>query len=178
MSTEAAAPAATFSGPPPPAQPVWTAPAWPAPPARKGLGWRPLTWVILAFNALMLAWMISGLVSAAHTSSNCSTEVYSDACRTGAAIGTGIAVTFILILWALGDVILGVIWLVTRRSGRTCPVCGSPLNVGAVSCGRCGFDFRQAVGQPGLQVAPVASAPAWPGWQQGPDGQWHPPAQR
>ncbi len=98
---------------------------------------RPLTVVIIIFNVLMLIWLVAGVGSAGQS---CQSETYVEACQTGAAIG-GAAIVF---LWALGDIILGVIWLVTRKPQRTCPVCGSNLAVGLTVCPTCGHDFRTA----------------------------------
>lgn len=53
------------------------------------------TWVILAVNALFPIWIIAGLSGSADTS---------------------------VALWAATDVILGVLWLITRRKTRGCPV--------------------------------------------------------
>ncbi len=115
-------------------------PATPLPPAdpqRQKM--RPLTLGILIFNALMLVWLVAGIRSA----NDCQAQQYVEACQAGVGVGAA----FILVIWALGDVILGVIWLVTRKTpapGRTCPVCGSPLAVGLTSCPTCGHDFRLA----------------------------------
>jgi len=107
-------------------------------------GWRKLTWAILAWNVLALVWLVAGL---ANTADNCAGEFGDalDACQAGAAVGTTIGVTFILLVWALGDVILGVVWLVTRRPQRSCPVCGTTVAVGLTTCPSCGHDFRAAV---------------------------------
>lgn len=75
--------------------------------------WRPLTWVILVVQVLFLIWLIAALNSGADV---CTESEYSDACVTGAAIGTMIGVAFILFLWALIDVILGVTWMVTNKN--------------------------------------------------------------
>jgi hypothetical protein len=71
-------------------------------------------WVILVINGLFLWWMISAVGGLAD---DCASKVGTDleACETGTAIGGGLAFIFILVLWALVDVILGVIFLVTRR---------------------------------------------------------------
>lgn len=69
-----------------------------------------IKWAFILFNLLMLVWLISGIGG--------SSEVYStatsDAERAGAAIGTGIGVMLILILWGVGDMILGLFVLLTR----------------------------------------------------------------
>lgn len=119
---------------------------------------RPLTVVVLIFNVLMAVWLISGLAGVAD---NCEGEVGSalEACEAGTAIGAGLGVAFIVFVWVAGDVILGVIWLVTRKSStdRACPVCGTAVPVGVVVCASCGYDYRTA------QQGPVPEKPAiWP----------------
>ena len=75
---------------------------------------RVFMWVILAINALFLWWIIAGVGG---TADNCAGEVGDalESCQTGTAIGTGIGIIFIIFLWAMVDVILGVIYIVTRR---------------------------------------------------------------
>jgi len=113
-------------------------------------GWRIATYVVLAFNLLMLVWVISGAASAAGQPQHChhlSAKLCNEASDTGTAVGVGI----LIFLWALGDVILGVIWLVTnRKKTRECPACGSDVKKGLFACRRCGFDFRAFV-TPNLQ---------------------------
>lgn len=75
--------------------------------------WRPLTWVILIVQVLFLVWVIAAANSGAHA---CTDSEYSDACVNSAAIGTMIGLAFILFLWALIDVILGVTWMVTNKN--------------------------------------------------------------
>lgn len=75
---------------------------------------RVFTWVILAINILFLIWIIAGIASSSGHATNCGTLDQStcDSARdAGAAIGVGVIVFF----WAAVDVILGVIWLVTRK---------------------------------------------------------------
>ena len=83
-------------------------------PAKKGL--RKFSWFILAVNVLFLVWIIGG-VSSASSSSNC-TGLDAQTCRDATAIGTGIGAILIIALWAFADVILGIIWLVTRPRQR------------------------------------------------------------
>lgn len=108
-------------------------------------GWRILTYVILAFNILMLIWVIAGISSANGTPEDCgSLDVQT--CNDAEAVGTGLAVVFLIFLWAAVDVILGIIWLVTNRSkGRPCPHCGHEVKNGVVQCRSCGYDFRMAM---------------------------------
>jgi hypothetical protein len=127
--------------------------------AKRGPGWRPMTWVVLVWNVLCVAWLVSGLAS---TADNCAGEVGSalEACEAGTAIGAGIGMAFIVFVWVAGDVILGVLWLVTRRSSkpeRACPVCGTAVPVGQVVCASCGYDYRTSA------QGPIPEKPAiWP----------------
>ncbi|MFR9676383.1 hypothetical protein [Streptomyces sp. TR02-1] len=62
-------------------------------------------------------------------------------CQAG-EVGTGIGVSLLILLWALGDIILGVIWLITKPAKRECPACGNSVRKGVMQCRSCGFDFR------------------------------------
>lgn len=123
--------------------------------------WRPLTWVILAVQVLFVIWLIVGLNSVASDTS-CSNDEYSDACRAGEAIGAGIGIGLIIFLWALIDVILGVVWMVTNKSKRTCPACGRNVKKGLLVCTGCGFDFAAAARVQGYGAG-------------SPQGPYHPP---
>jgi uncharacterized membrane protein YjfL (UPF0719 family) len=68
-------------------------------------------WTFVAFNILMLIWLIAGFGIAGESMDN----TINDAERAGAAIGSTIGLGMILVLWALGDVILGIFVLLTRR---------------------------------------------------------------
>ena len=114
--------------------------------------WRFMTWLILAFNLLMAAWLIFG-VGGAVNNADCGSQVdqaAQDACEGATAVGAGIGGIFIFVLWALGDVILGVLWLVTKSSKRDCPGCGHGVKEGVTACKKCGYDVRQQ-GQPQTQ---------------------------
>ena len=100
--------------------------------------WRFMTWLILAFSGFMLWWAIAGTMSAAKNA-NCNGD---EACQTGTAVGGAIGVGFIFVLWAIGFVILGIIWLMTRSRQRACPVCGNGVKNGHIMCRSCGHDFR------------------------------------
>jgi hypothetical protein len=117
--------------------------------------WRPFTWVIVAVNALFLIWIVVALITGSDTCSGKS-GVAKDICDTLATIGASLEVAVIVLAWAVVDVILGVLWLVTPSGGRPCAVCGSPVKEGVTVCPACGFDFRTAAGTPG--VSPPRSA--------------------
>lgn len=103
--------------------------------------WRKMTWTVVVFNVIMLLWVVFGVSSATHTGhcQNLSAQLCHDATDTGAAIGAGILIA----LWVAGDLILGVLWLVTR--GRSCPACGRGVRRGVVVCRGCGHDMRTAL---------------------------------
>lgn len=91
----------------------------PPPPKRRSRGrwrphWRLFTWVIIAFNLVMLLWLIFGIVEA--NKDICATKPpeVQDACRVGSDVGTVIGVGALVFLWMAGAVILGVLWLVTN----------------------------------------------------------------
>jgi hypothetical protein len=102
--------------------------------------WRKMTWVVLIFNVIMVIWIIAGLAATSHPT-HCQ-DLTNQLCNDANNTGRGIAVALLIVLWALGDVILGTIWLVTR--GRSCPVCGKGVRKGLTACKACGHDFRTA----------------------------------
>ncbi|WP_405364530.1 zinc ribbon domain-containing protein [Kitasatospora sp. NBC_00039] len=127
--------------------------------------WRIFTWVILAFNLIMLIWIITGVSSTAKNCKGLTGEALTN-CQAN-NVGTGIGATLILVVWALGDVILGVLWLITKPHKRYCPACGNGVRRGVLHCENCGYDFQQMLqqsqsgrGQPG--------PPAPPQWKQPP----------
>jgi hypothetical protein len=67
-----------------------------------------IKWAFITFNVLMAAWIVGGLHSVSKI------QAHSAAEQIGAGIGATIGVTIIVVLWALGDLILGILVLVTR----------------------------------------------------------------
>jgi hypothetical protein len=118
-------------------------------------GWRKGTYIVLAFNLLMLVWIIAGAAGASGDATDCG-SLSQDACNAAADVGTGIGVALLVVLWVFGDIILGVLWLVTnRKKGRDCPVCGHEVKKGVLVCSACGHDFRAAAAAP---TAPPSTA--------------------
>ena len=131
--------------------------------------WRKATWALIVWSALILFWVISGLVN-----SDCGNQAkYGDS--TACGIGTGVAIFLILGVGFFGFVFLSLIWLMSRPKNRLCPQCGQDVPKGQTVCGGCGFSF---VVQPGAGQSqlPVAAA-GWyedstkPGQQRYWDGQ-------
>jgi hypothetical protein len=73
-------------------------------------------YLFIAFNVLMLFLFLKGCAVSSEGISNASMESeYRDAAMAGAAIGAGLAMGTLLFLWLVGDVILGLFVLFTRR---------------------------------------------------------------
>lgn len=75
---------------------------------------RKFTWFILVVNALFLIWVISGAASAHGHATGCGTLSQAD-CDSAKDVGTSIGVFLIVAFWAFVDIILGIMWLVTRK---------------------------------------------------------------
>jgi hypothetical protein len=86
------------------------APVQYVPPVQRKRGLRAMSWVILAVQVLFLIWMITGLSSHGASCGSLS----SSACASATDVGKGIAAVLVLAIWVCVDVVLGVIWLVTR----------------------------------------------------------------
>lgn len=69
--------------------------------------WRKMTWVLIAWCALILVWAIAGGSSAANS---CKHQTYQNACQAGAGIGVAI----ILFIGFCGFVFFSLIWFMTR----------------------------------------------------------------
>jgi len=67
-------------------------------------------YLFIGFNILMLIWLIVGVGGAAETID----QAGSEAEQAGAAIGTGLGAMMIILLWVAGDVILGLLTILTR----------------------------------------------------------------
>ncbi len=69
-------------------------------------------WSFIVFNVLMLIWIVTGVGGNA-----AKMQGMSEAEQAGAAVGTGIGVMMLVVLWVFGDIILGLFTLFTRPKG-------------------------------------------------------------
>lgn len=76
---------------------------------KRGFFGKLFKWSFIAFNILMLVWLVSGVNAASEGMNG-----LNDAERAGAAIGTGLGVAMIFSVWVVGDIILGLFVLFTR----------------------------------------------------------------
>ena len=67
-----------------------------------------IKWAFIAFNLFMAIWIVGGLYTVSKIQTHTAVE------QIGTGIGAAIGITFVLILWGLGDLILGILVLVTR----------------------------------------------------------------
>lgn len=77
--------------------------------AKRGFFGKMFKWSFIGFNALMAIWAISGF-SAATSDIN----TLSGAEQAGAAIGTGLGLMMVFVVWLIGALILGMLVLFTR----------------------------------------------------------------
>jgi lysylphosphatidylglycerol synthetase-like protein (DUF2156 family) len=119
-----------------------------------------MTWVIVIWTAIFAIWIIGGVSSGtAHNHAYCVAHhdqfLSVKDCETASNAGTAIGATLIFFLWFVGFIILSIVWFMTRRKGRDCPVCGSEVKRGLTVCKKCGYDFA-------TQTRPTPPATASP----------------
>jgi hypothetical protein len=115
------------------------------------LRWRKMTWTLWVWTTIMFIWMIGGAATA-NNAKHCATDsavvsgiLTQHQCTEASNAGTGIGVGLVFFLWFLGFVVLGLVWFMTRRKGRVCPVCGDDVKRGFTACKACGHDFKAAL---------------------------------
>ena len=86
------------------------------------LKWRKMTWALVVWNGVMAAWLV--LNASSSGTANCSVDSDGAAvgrlarqnCLDSAAQGLGVPV--VVLIWALGLVVLSVVWYSTRPLWR------------------------------------------------------------
>ena len=108
--------------------------------------WRKMTWVLVIWTAIFAVWIIAG-VSSNDSNDRAYCRAHIDHyftmkdCLSASHAGTAIGAALIFILWFLGFVVLGLVWLMSRPRRRTCPHCGNDVKKGLTACKNCGYDF-------------------------------------
>src|SRR4051812_45616332 len=74
---------------------------------RSALG-KLIKWIFIGFNIAMIIWIVGGLSAASKI------EVHSASEHVGRVIGSAIGFASLLMLWAIGDIILGILVLFSR----------------------------------------------------------------
>lgn len=77
---------------------------------KRGFFGKIFLWLFYIYNALMVWWLVSAFITTAEVMDGVVTEAE----KAGAAIGTGIGVTMILVIWVTGAIITGLLALMTR----------------------------------------------------------------
>lgn len=77
---------------------------------KRGFFGKIFLWLFYLFNVLMLLWLI-GIMN---VSSEISGKAVTEAQKAGAALGAGFAMTELMFTWAIGDIITGLLALMTR----------------------------------------------------------------
>jgi len=75
---------------------------------RSGFG-KLVKWGFIGFNVLMLIWFVGGMDAATE-----GVEMMSEAEKAGTAIGTGLGAMMIFAIWCFGDIVGGILMLLTR----------------------------------------------------------------
>jgi len=114
-----------------------------------------MSWVLIIWTALFAVWI--GVAIADRPSVDCARgdQLCQDASDAGTAIGVGL----VFGLWAMGFVVLSLIWLMTRPKRRLCPACGTEARKGEVACRHCGHDFAAAAAAKSADPSPVDAEP-------------------
>jgi hypothetical protein len=69
-------------------------------------------WLFILFNLLMIAWVVSGLIAVGQ---DMDLNSMSDAEAAGAGLGIAVGLGAIGTIWVMGDIVLGLLVLLTRR---------------------------------------------------------------
>ena len=79
---------------------------------KRGVFGKLLKFLFIAFNLLMLVWLVSYWVQVGSVFNT----VNSDVGRTGVSIGATLGTSFIIFFWAAGAIILGLLTMFSRGS--------------------------------------------------------------
>ena len=109
---------------------------------------RKFTWFILLINVLFLVLVIAIGADTAGVDEDCRglSSGALEFCDEISDASNWRAIEESIIYWAAVDIVLGILWLVTNKNQRSCPVCGKRVKPGKIVCRYCGYDFAAAAG--------------------------------
>jgi hypothetical protein len=76
-------------------------------------GWRKMTWAIVIWTAIFVVWIATGVGAVSNQCPGLTGDELAS-CQAATAIGGGIGVTFLFMLWFIGFIVLAIIWFMTR----------------------------------------------------------------
>jgi hypothetical protein len=76
--------------------------------------WRKATWALAIWNVRMMLWLATAIGGVGPFSCAGETGAALAVCRAGVDIGVTYGVTFVLIVWLIGFIAFGLVWLMSR----------------------------------------------------------------
>ncbi len=76
--------------------------------------WRKATWALAIWNVLMILWLATAIGGVGPLSCAGETGAALAVCEAGVNIGRSFGLNFVLIVWLIGIVAFGLVWLVSR----------------------------------------------------------------
>lgn len=96
-------------------QRYWDGATWTShisvPEKKKGI--RKATWAIIIWTVLMVIWLIAGVGGAANSCNDLHGQ-FVNAKQSGCEAGASIGAAIIIVIWFLGYIPLGLVWLMSR----------------------------------------------------------------
>lgn len=76
--------------------------------------WRKTTWTLAIWNVLMMLWLATAIGGVGPFSCVGETGAALAVCEAGVGIGITLGLNFVLIVWLIGFVAFGLLWLASR----------------------------------------------------------------
>lgn len=76
--------------------------------------WRKATWALAIWNVLMILWLATAIGGIGPLSCAGETGAALAVCEAGVNIGLSLGLSFVLIVWLIGFIAFGLVWLMSR----------------------------------------------------------------
>jgi hypothetical protein len=76
--------------------------------------WRKATWALAGWNVLMILWLATAARGIGELSCAGETAAALAVCEAGVNVGLSLGLSFVLIVWVIGLVAFGLVWLSSR----------------------------------------------------------------